>query len=306
MSLIITKNQFMSKIYSFLFLLLFFYSANAQNDIVIKGTVYDINTQVPLELATVYFSNVKDSTVIEYATTDKNGAFKINTKKYDKPVFIKVNFMGYQTYVEEQNKLTESKDFGKLYLLQNTKELNEVVIKSEAPPVRVKKDTLEFNASSFKVRPDANVEILLKQLPGFEVDNDGKITVNGKEVTQFLVNGKTFFDKDGAIALKNLPADIVSKVQVSDFKTKKEELSKQESTSDYSSINLTIDEKKNKGYFGKFLGGYGTDERYEASFILNYFNNKQKISLLAASNNINSTGFTQDEVFDSMGSGRNS
>ena len=306
MSLIITKNQFMSKIYSFLFLLLFFYSANAQNDIVIKGTVYDINTQVPLELATVYFSNVKDSTVIEYATTDKNGAFKINTKKYDKPVFIKVNFMGYQTYVEEQNKLTESKDFGKLYLLQNTKELNEVVIKSEAPPVRVKKDTLEFNASSFKVRPDANVEILLKQLPGFEVDNDGKITVNGKEVTQFLVNGKTFFDKDGAIALKNLPADIVSKVQVSDFKTKKEELSKQESTSDYSSINLTIDEKKNKGYFGKFLGGYGTDERYEASFILNYFNNKQKISLLAASNNINSTGFTQDEVFDSMGGGRNS
>jgi len=295
----------MTKLYSFLLLFLFCFIANAQNEIVIKGTVYDINTQVPLELATVYFSNVKDSTVIEYATTDKNGAFKIITKKYDKPVFIKVNFMGYQTYVEQQNKLTESKDFGKLYLLQNTKELDEVVIKSEAPPVRVKKDTLEFNANSFKVRPDANVEILLKQLPGFEVDNEGKITVNGKEVTQFLVNGKTFFDKDGAVALKNLPSDIVSKVQVSDFKTKKQELSKQESTSDYSSINLTIDEKKNKGYFGKFLAGYGTDDRYEASFILNYFNNKQKISLLASANNINSTGFTQDEVFDSMGGGRN-
>ncbi|MBP6759294.1 MAG: outer membrane beta-barrel protein, partial [Flavobacterium sp.] len=164
---------------------------------------------------------------------------------------------------------------------------------------------LEFNAASFKVRPDANVEILLKQLPGFEVDSDGKITVNGKEVTQFLVNGKAFFDKDGAIALKNLPADIISKVQVSDLKTKKEELSKQESTSDYSSINLTIDEKKNKGYFGKFLGGYGTDDRYEASMILNYFNNKQKISLLASANNINAPGFSQDEVFDSMGGGRN-
>lgn len=295
----------MIKIYSFLFFLLFFYSAKAQNDIVIKGTVYDISTQVPLELATVYFSNVKDSTVIEYATTDKNGVFKINTKKYDKPVFLKVNYIGYQSYVEEQSGLLENKDFGKLYLLQNTNVLNEVVIKSEAPPVRVKKDTLEFNASSFKVRPDANVEILLKQLPGFEVDNEGKITVNGKEVTQFLVNGKTFFDKDGAIALKNLPAEIISKVQVSDFKTKKEELSKQESTSDFSSINLTIDEKKNKGYFGKFLGGYGTDDRYENSFILNYFNNKQKISLLASSNNINASGFSQDEVFDSMGGGRN-
>jgi hypothetical protein len=213
--------------------------------------------------------------------------------------------MGYQSYVEEQNGLFESKDFGKLYLLQNAKELNEVIIKTEAPPVRVKKDTLEFNASSFKVRPDANVEILLKQLPGFEVDSDGKITVNGKEVTQFLVNGKAFFDKDGAVALKNLPAEIISKVQVSDFKTKKEELSKQESTSDYSSINLTIDEKKNKGYFGKFLGGYGTDDRYEASMILNYFNNKQKISLLASANNINAPGFSQDEVFDSMTGGRN-
>ncbi len=295
----------MPKIYSFLFLLLFFYSSNAQNEVVIKGTVYDINTQIPLELATVYFSNAKDSTIIEYANTDKNGAFKIATKKFDKPVLLKVNFMGYQTYTEELNALLENKDFGKVYLLHNTKELNEVVIKSEAPPVRVKKDTLEFNASSFKVRPDANVEILLKQLPGFEVDNEGKITVNGKEVTQFLVNGKAFFDKDGAIALKNLPADLISKVQVSDLKTKKEELSKQESSSDYSSINLTIDEKKNKGYFGKFLGGYGTDDRYETSLIVNFFNNKQKISVLASANNINASGFSQDEVFDSMGGGRN-
>ena len=295
----------MFRIYSLLLFLSFFLVANAQNDIVIKGTVYDINTQVPLELATVYFSNAKDSTVIEYANTDKNGVFKITTKKYDKPVFLKVNYMGYQPYTEEQSSLLESKDFGKLYLMQNTKELNEVVIKSEAPPIRVKKDTLEFNAASFKLRPDANLEVLLKQLPGFEVDSEGKITVNGKEVNQFLVNGKAFFDKDGAIALKNLPADIINKVQVSDYKTKKEELSKQESTSDYSSINLTIDEKKNKGYFGKFLAGYGTDDRYETSLILNFFKDKQKISILASANNINSTGFTQDEVFDSMGGGRN-
>jgi len=295
----------MPRIYSFLFFLLFFFSSNAQNEIVIKGTVYDINTQVPLELATVYFSSMKDSTVIEYVNTDKNGVFKISTKKFDKPVVLKVNYMGYQPYIEEQNGLLESKDFGKIYLIHNTNVLDEVVIKSDAPPIRVKKDTLEFNASSFKVRPDANVEILLKQLPGFEVDNEGKITVNGKEVTQFLINGKPFFDRNGAIALKNLPADLISKVQVSDFKTKKEELAKQESSSDFSSINLTIDEKKNKGYFGKFLGGYGTDDRYENSLIVNFFNNKQKISVLAAANNINSSGFTQDEVFDSMGGGRN-
>ncbi|PJJ09279.1 carboxypeptidase-like protein [Flavobacterium sp. 1] len=296
----------MSKIYASLLFVLFFFAANAQNNIVIKGTVYDINTQKPLESAMVYFSNVKDSTVIDYTTTDKNGVFKINTKKYDKSVFLKINFMGYQTYTEEQNKLLENKDFGKLYLSQNETALKEVVIKNDAPPIRVKKDTLEFNAASYKVRPDATVEVLLKQLPGVEVDTDGKVTANGKEVTQFLVNGKSFFGKDGTILLKNMPADMINKVQVSDFKTKKEELSKQEASSDDASINFTIDEKKNKGYFGKVMGGYGSDDRYENSFILNYFNNKQKISALGSANNINSTGFAMDEVFDNMGGGRNS
>lgn len=285
-------------------LFVFVYSANAQNDIVLKGTVLDINTQLPVELATVYFTTLKDSTVIDYATTDKNGFFRLNTKKLDKPVFLKINYLGYQTYTEEQNGLLESKDFGKLYLIESVNALNEVIVKSEAPPIRMKQDTLEYNAGSYKVRPDANVETLLKQLPGFDIDESGKITVNGKEVNQLLVNGKPFFDRDGAIAMKNLPAEIIQKVQVSDFKTKKEELSKQESTSDYSSINLTIDEKKNKGYFGKILGGYGSDDRYESSLLMNFFNNKQKISILGASNNINSTGFTQDEVFDSMGGGR--
>ncbi|MFV8327284.1 outer membrane beta-barrel protein [Flavobacterium sp. ZS1P14] len=296
----------MSKLYFFLLFLFFCFSANAQEELILKGTVLDVTTQIPLEAATVYFSTVKDSVVLEYTTTDKNGFFKIATKKYEKPVFLKISYMGYQTEVEEQKEITENKDFGKVYLLENVNALAGVIIKSEAPPIRIKKDTLEFNANSFKVRPDSSVETLLKQLPGFEVDNEGKIKVNGKEVTQFLVNGKAFFDKDGALLLKNLPAEIINKIQVSDFKTKKEELSKQESTSDYSSINLTIDEKKNKGFFGKFLGGYGTSERYESSLIMNFFNNKRKISVLGSSNNINSSGFSMDEVFDNMGGGRNS
>ncbi|MGQ7946620.1 outer membrane beta-barrel protein [Flavobacterium sp. WC2509] len=295
----------MTKNYFSLLFFLFFFAVNAQNNIVIKGTVHDNSTQKPLESAMVYFSTVQDSTVIEYTTTDKNGDFKIATKKYDKPVFLKINFIGYQVYSEVQNRLIENKDFGKLFLLEDETLLNEVVIKRETPPILVKKDTLEFNAASYKVRPDANLGTLLRQLPGIEVDSDGKITANGKEVTQFLVNGKSFFGKDGAIALKNLPADIINKIQLSDFKTKKEELSKEASTSDYSSINITIDEKKNKGYFGKVIGGYGTDDRYENSLILNYFNNKQKISLLALANNINSAGFAMDEVFDNMAGGRN-
>jgi hypothetical protein len=295
----------MTKYFTFLLFFLLCFSANAQDKFILKGTVLDLNSHLPLESATVYFSTVKDSTVIEYATTDKFGIFQISTKKLDKPVFLKVNYVGYQTYIDQQKGISANKDFGQLYLLENVNVLKDVIVKNDAPPIRVKKDTLEFNAPSFKVRPDANVEALLKQLPGVEVDNDGKVTVNGKEVTQFLVNGKTFFNRDGSIILKNLPAEIIRKIQVSDFKTKKEELSNQESSSEFSSINMTIDDNKNKGFFGKYLGGYGTDDRYESSFVMNYFNMKRKVSLLASSNNINSSGFSMDEVFDNMGGGRN-
>jgi len=294
----------MCKYLSFLFVLAFSFYANAQS-YTLKGKVLNINTQLPLESATVYITTVKDSTILEYTLTDKNGDFNFAVKKNEKPVFIKVTYIGFETFTEEQKDLTANKDFSNIYLAESVNTLNEVTVKGEAPPIRVKNDTIEYNASLFKVRPDANVETLLKQLPGLEVDSDGKITANGKEVTQFLVNGKPFFDRDGAMALKNLPAEVINKIQVSDFKTKKEEYSKDQAASDNASINLTIDEDKNKGYFGKFMGGYGTDDRYESSFIVNFFKNNRKISLLGSSNNINAPGFSMDEVFDNMGGGRN-
>lgn len=280
------------------------FSSFAQNSIKLSGKITDANTQIPLESVTVYLSSVQDSTVIDYTITDKNGLFIFSTKPITKPFFLKVSYIGYKVYKQEIKEILKEKDFGTLKLLENAYALGEVVIKNEAPPIRIKKDTLEFNVSSFKVRPDSNVETLLKQLPGVVIDTEGKITVNGKEVNQVLVNGKPFFDKDGKIALQSLPSDIINKVQISDTKTKKEELSGQAASSDKASINLTIDEDKNKGFFGKFTGGLGTAERYESSGLINYFNNKRKISVLASSNNINSTGFSMDEIFDNMGGGR--
>lgn len=291
----------------YLYLLLFFtcFTAFAQNTITVKGKIIDETSKLPLESATVYLSSVQDSTVIDYTISDKNGFFKLETKKITQPVFLKISYIGYQTFRKQEKEITQSKDYGLLHLIENAHTLGEVIIKSEAPPIRIKKDTLEFNASSFKVRPDSNVETLLKQLPGVEIDAEGKITVNGKEVNQILVNGKPFFDKDGKIALQSLPSDIINKVQISDTKTKKEELTKQVASSNNASINLTIDEAKNKGLFGKFMAGYGSDDRYESSALVNYFKNKRKISVLASANNINATGFSMDEVFDNMGGGRN-
>lgn len=272
--------------------------------ITLKGKITD-SQNLPLESATIYLSSVKDSSVIDYTISGKTGLWEIKTKKITSPVFLKVSFVGLENYKEQFQSLEQDRDFGTIKLADQATELNEVVIQNEIPPIRIKKDTLEFNAASFKVRPDANVETLLKQLPGLDIDSDGKITLNGKEVNQILVNGKPFFDANGQVAIKNLPAEIIDKVQVSDTKTKKEELAGQKASGDNSSINLTIKKDKNKGFFGKAMGGYGSDERYESSLLLNYFQDKLKLSLLAASNNINSSGFTFNEIFDSMGGGRN-
>lgn len=287
------------------FLLLCCFSSFAQTNITIKGRLISTEASIPIEEATVYLTNVKDSTVIDYTISDKNGFFKIETKKITTSVFLKIAAFGYQNHTIKENSFTQNRDLGVLNLSKISNMLLEVVVKNEAPPVKIKKDTLEFNASSFKVRPDANVEALIRQLPGAEIDANKKITINGKAVNKILVNGKPFFNEDGQIALQNLTADMIKKVQVSNTKTKEEEMSKQESSSNNSTINLTLKEDKNRGVFGKFMGGYGTDNRYESSAITSYFKDKRRITAILSSNNINASGFSMDDVFDNMNGGRN-
>lgn len=196
----------------FVFAFLFFISNSfSQNNVTLKGKITRTESKLPVESATVYLSKEKDSTLIDYTITDKNGHFDLKVKKTNEPTFLKISNLGFDDFKKSIATITADMDFSTIQIFESSLLLGEVVIKSEAPPVRIKKDTLEFNVSSFKVRPDANVETLLKQLPGVEIATDGKITVNGKEVNQILVNGKPFFDKDGKIALQSLPSDLIKK-----------------------------------------------------------------------------------------------
>ncbi len=293
----------MKNLISFLFLLVFT-GIHAQQKIEIKGKVIDKKTKLPIASATVFVSIEKDSTMVDYTITSNSGSFLLNIKKPASRFSVNASFVGYETISKYFDGTEKEFDLGVLELNEATNELDEVVVKSGAPPILIKKDTLEFNASSFKTGPDANVEALLKQLPGVEIDEEGKITVNGKEVNNILVNGKPFFGKDGKIATQNLPAEIIEKVQVTDTKTKSEELSGEAASSENKTINLTIAEENNKGQFGKVTGGYGSSERYESSLLYNRFKGDRKVSVLASSNNINSVGFSMNEIFDNMGGGR--
>ncbi len=277
-------------------------SLKAQNTVTIRGIAVDNNFELPIESATAFLSFKKDSTIIDYTQTDEEGKFDLTVRKIDEAVFLTITDDFSGEYVHTFENLLDNQDLG-IVKLEETISLEGVLIVG-SPPIRVKTDTLEFNAGSFKVRPDANVEALLKELPGVEIDDEGKISVNGKEVNQILVNGKPFFDTDGSIALENLPAEIINKVQVTDTKTKREELSGARASSNNATINLTIDEDKNRGIMLKAMAGYGSDDRYESSFMLNHFKGNSRLNILGSSNNINSVGFSMNEIFDNMGSSR--
>lgn len=284
-----------------LFLALFFASIVQAQEYKIIGSVVDKTTKQPLEAATIYAESLSDSALISYTISNQKGTFDLALRTKAPKVNLAISFTGYSTLRKEITLKGSTINMGVLGLDIESITLEGVSVVADRAPIIVKKDTLEFNAESFKTRPDANVEDLIKLLPGAQVDSDGKITVNGKEVNRVLVNGKEFFGSDPKIATKNLPKDIVDKIQVTDTKSETERFTGRQSTSDTQTLNITIKKDKNKGYMGRITAGYGTDERYQLSGVANYFNDKQRFSILAGGNNINSAGFSFDEVFDAVG-----
>lgn len=272
-------------------------------EFLVKGKIVDAATGNPIEAATVYAETIKDSTLVTYTITNADGLFALEGKTAYKKLRLAFSSNGYQSVAQEVE-LKPEVNLSVIKLEERVEQLAGIDVIGERVPITIKKDTLEFNADSFKVRPDATVEDVLKKLPGVEVDSDGKITVNGKEVNQVLVNGQVFFSTDPKVATKTLSKDVISKIQITNTKTKEQEFVGEEGDGETKTINLTLKEDKNKGYMGRLSGGYGTDDRYQANGLLNYFNDTQRISILGSSNNINNPGFSFDEIYEMVGNSR--
>ena len=169
--------------------------------------------------------------------------------------------------------------------------LGEVVVKAVKTAVIAKQDTMEYNAGSFKTATNANVEDLLKKLPGVEVGSDGSISSGGKTVTKILVDGKEFFGDDPTAATKNLPSDMIDKVQVVNRKSDLARLTGVDDGEEETVINLTVKKNMKNGWFGNAEAGYGTDGRYRYSFNVNRFQDGNQITILGGGNNVNQMGF---------------
>ncbi len=268
----------------------------------ITGTVVDSISQQPLISATVFLEAVKDSTLITYSITDADGKFELTGNTGYQYLNFYTSFQGYKE-VAQVIDLSKKREFsmGAIALSNDIESLGDVVVTARKAPITLKQDTLEFNAKSFNTRADATLEDVVKELPGVELDKDGNITVNGKAITKIRVNGKEFFGDDPQVALKNLPKEIIDKIQVTESKTEEQRQAGDDGDDNASEINITIDEDKNKGWFSRLTAGGGTDDRYSLSGIVNYFKNDLRISALGSSNNINSPGFSFDEIYDAIG-----
>ncbi len=260
--------------------------------VTIKGNVLDSDGG-GLPGVAVQLVSIADSTRVGYVMTDADGSFKLeNLKAADYNLLLTMTGMDDISKVVNIADSAETKDLGNMTMTENSVMLGEAVVTAVRAAVVAKQDTLEFNAGSFHTNPTASVEDLLKKLPGVEVGSDGSITSGGKTVTKILVDGKEFFADDLKMASKNLPSNMVEKVQVVERKSETARLTGVDDGEDETVINLTVKKDMNNGWFGNISAGYGTDDRYQGSFNINWFKNGNQVSIVGGGNNINEMGFT--------------
>lgn len=270
---------------------------------ILTGKVADSASQKPLGLATVTVFKATDTVLITYRLSTPDGDFKVPGLPLGLNCRVVISFSGYSVFRKEFTITSgqSSVDIGTVYMTPDAKSLDEVLVIAERPPVVVKKDTIEFNASAFKTLPNALVEDLLKKLPGVMVDADGNIVVNGKPVNRILVDGKVFFGDDPKMATRNLPANVIDKVQVVDDKEEQLRNGDDNMNNVGKVINITLKKGVKKGWFGKLYAGGGTDSRYEAGGIANIFRDTLQVSVLGYVNNLNRPGFSYSELMQAGG-----
>ncbi len=270
--------------------LLFLISATVATAADITGVITD-NFHESLPDATVRLLASRDSSFIKASIADMNGQFRITNVNKGKYI-LEATYLGYNKAYKNISVGSKNISADTIVMSESSILLKETTVIGIKTPIKVMEDTVEFNADSYKTQPNAVVEDLLKRLPGVEIDTDGKITANGKEVTKILVDGKEFFSDDPKVASKNLPVNMVDKLQVVDRKSDLARMTGVDDGEDETVINLTVKKGMKNGWFGTVEAGYGTDDRYQGTFNINRFWNGNQLTFIGNANNTNELGFT--------------
>lgn len=275
-------------------LLLSTLSAFAQNKVItVSGRVVEEDTKEPVEMATVQLLHLPDSAQAAGITTQQKGTFtlpKVKAGKY----LLRVSYIGFITQnipLQLSDKVPE-KNMGTIALQSDAVMLAEAVITAEAPQVTVVEDTLMYNSSAYRTPEGAMLEELVKKLPGAEIDEDGNVKINGKEVKKIMVDGKEFFGGDVKTGLKNLPVNMIDKLKTYDKKSDLARITGIDDGEEETVLDLKVKKGMNQGWFGNADVAAGTEKRYSGNLMLNRFVDKTQVSLIGGANNVNDQGFS--------------
>ncbi len=261
----------------------------------ISGNVQDTVLKVPMKNVVAMAVRIKDSVLIGHTRTDKNGRFTMANLPIDTvQVIISDSKFAEQTFYVFGSAANYEFDFGKIILPPKSQQLAEVIIYAFKDPVYYKGDTLIYTADSFKVKPNATVEDLLRKLPGIKVDAQGKITSQGKDISQVLVDGDEFFGSDPTVATKNLAAQGVESVQVYEKKNENAGDGEEETTQ---VMNLKLKEDAKKGYFGKVSAASDFQNFHEGELLANKFQKSLKVSVFALASNTPRSSFGWGDMY---------
>jgi hypothetical protein len=267
----------------------------------LTGTVMDRSTHTPLEGANITLVNSRDTAQKHFGATGKDGKFtlsNLNAGQYS----LKASFVGY---LEMQRSITltgTSLNLGILALSQRAILMGEFVVNGLVPPVVQVGDTLQFNSKAFKLNVDASAEDLVSRLPGVTIENN-TVKAQGEEITQVFVDGKRFFGDDPMIALRNLPAEVIDKIQVYDKLSDQSELTGFNDGQTTKTINIITRQDRRRGQFGRIVAGYGDEGKYQAVANVNIFQGGRRITVLGQSNDINQQNFSMQDFLGAMGGG---
>ncbi len=266
----------------------------------IKGTLQD-TMHVAIPFATVMLLNHADSSLVNFLSSNDKGEFAFNNVK-NSTYLLKVQHMSFlpvQKLLEPSS--TNINNLPVITMKPISQMLMEVVIRAAKAPLRIKGDTVEYDASTFKIPTGSTVEDLLRRLPGIDVDADGNISTQGKDVKRLYVDGKTFFGDDPKSITKNLGAEAISKVQVYNEKSEQSKLTGVDDGSKEKAMNLELKEEFKKGAFGKVSVAAGNEERWAGRANYNRFNDKTQFSVIGYGNNINQTGVNWEDYGEFKG-----
>lgn len=257
----------------------------------VSGVVVDAVDKTPVMQATVQLLNVKDSVMVTGAITDLDGRFSVQAKTGN--YIVKISFVGYKSYFKNiaLTRKNPSLNMGTVALESDAVMLQGVTITGKAAEMTAVDDTLVYNSAAYRVPEGSALEELVKKLPGAEVDEEGKITINGKEVKKIMVDGKEFFADDPDVAMKNLPVNIIDKIKSYEKQSDMARMTGIDDGEEETVIDLSIKPGMNKGWIGNADLAAGTKDRYSGRIMANYFKDHQQFTVMGSMNNVNDQGF---------------